>query len=70
MKMSKENAQRFARDLTIERLRQHLTQTQLAREVGLTQVSISQYESGSAPSLENLVKLCEFLKTLDFSDYI
>ena len=43
------------------RKRKNLTQEDLAREVKSTRSTINNYESGIAPSLENLLTLSEYL---------
>lgn len=39
----------------------HLTQTELAKQIGVTRPSISYWLKGSVPTGENLNKLCKFL---------
>lgn len=48
---------------TLKKIRKlhHVSQIELAQEVGVTQGAVSQWESGSAkPTLENLVAIAKF----------
>ena len=48
---------------TIKKIRKlhHISQIELAQEIGVTQGAVSQWESGSAkPTLENLVAIARF----------
>ena len=48
---------------TLKKIRKlhHISQIELAQEIGVTQGAVSQWESGSAkPTLENLVAIARF----------
>lgn len=52
----------FDSNLRLLRKRKNLTQEDLAREVKSTRSTINNYESGIAPSLENLLILADYFK--------
>ncbi len=58
----------FGTKLRAERRRQDVTQLELAKAVGVKQVSISRYESGKEkPNFENAIKIAKYLNvSLDF----
>ena len=54
---------KFGKRIKLARIELDFNQTQLAENIGITQKSISRYETGaSLPSLETLVKIAKALK--------
>lgn len=58
----------FARNLKIRRKRQHLTQAELAKKIGISTSFITEIENGrKAPSFSTIEKLSKILKAPSWS---
>ncbi|MGD1042389.1 MAG: helix-turn-helix transcriptional regulator [Sedimentisphaerales bacterium] len=57
------DAKKLGKKIKLARIELDLTQTNLAKKMGVKQKSISRYENGiSLPSIETLVKIAKVLK--------
>lgn len=56
--------------IRVRRIQNNLTQDELAKETGLTKLTIHKIEKGHSPKLESLIRILRFFGDLDKVEYL